>query len=50
MRRAGRKRLIEASGLIISDDRAVLVLQQFNNIPILSVAQAAAQLGATGKT
>ncbi len=38
--------------LIISGDNDLLVLQQFNGIPILSPAQAAAplQLGAIGKT
>ena len=50
MQRAGRKRLTEASGLIVSGDKDLLVLQQFNGIPTLSPAQAAALLGATGKT
>lgn len=36
--------------VIISGDNDLLVLQQFNGIPILSPAQAAAQLGATDKT
>ena len=38
--------------LIVSGDNDLLVLQQFNGIPILNPAQAAAQLqlGATGKT
>jgi putative PIN family toxin of toxin-antitoxin system len=35
--------------LIVSGDNDLLVLQQFNGIPILSPAQAAAQLVATGK-
>jgi uncharacterized protein len=36
--------------LIISGDNDLLVLQQFNGIPVLSPAQAAALLGTTGKT
>jgi predicted nucleic acid-binding protein len=36
--------------LIISGDNDLLVLQQFNGIPILSPAQAAAMLGAKSKT
>lgn len=36
--------------LIISGDNDLLVLQQFNDIPILSSAQAAALTGAKGKT
>jgi uncharacterized protein len=34
---------------IVSGDKDLLVLQQFNSIPILTPAQAAAQLGATGR-
>lgn len=35
--------------LIISGDNDLLVLLQFNGIPIVSPAQAIAQMGATGK-
>ena len=40
----------QADLIIISGDKDLLALQQFNGIPILSPAQAAAQLGAIGKT
>ena len=40
----------QADLIIISGDKDLFALQQFNGIPILSPAQAAAQLGATGKT
>ena len=36
--------------LIVSGDNDLLALQQFNGIPILSPAQAASMLRATGKT
>jgi predicted nucleic acid-binding protein len=36
--------------LIVSGNNDLLVPQQFNGIPILTPAQAAALLGATGKT
>jgi uncharacterized protein len=36
--------------LIVTGDNDLLVLQQFNGIPIISPAQAAVQLGATSKT
>lgn len=42
--------VVAQADLIISGDNDLLVLQEFNGIPILSPAQAAAQLGATGKT
>ena len=40
----------QADLIIISGDKDLFALQQFNGIPILSPAQAAAQLGAIGKT